>query len=719
MKQFLLEKILLIVVLICCSVNAYSAEEVLKFDSRVQVSKDGDLNVTETIKVRAEGKLVKRGLVRKLPVQYERKHSLSTLFSDPERPKIGGQYSISQVLIDGRISFDWTIDKRAYGEYLKFHDFFLATIQRPTVLLSVTYQKKDIDDEFNRHNFEKNVSVNALKRGVYIDYLEGYRQQNIFDHYLSRLWHGHLFSLNDRQDLQIQSVLKDGKGTGWFVKEEHNQLVIYIGSRNIFLEPGEYEYTIRYRYGRQSWRDNDLDKISWNVTGNDWPFAIHNASTTIEFPEPVKTSDLGLSAFTGYFGQTGDAYQIDELSPTSASLSATQTLEPRQGFTVDLSWPKGTINQIGNLTRFTNTVLMNKALFVLIAAWLAALLIYYRTWSKYGRDPVLTETIPQYQAPNDESPAVMRFVNREGEYDDRVFTSALISLATKGHIKIEKSVESSFKLHRMVPLWHKGLSYDEGALFNKLFKKHKIIDPDKTTHAEQLFRAQEAHMKYMNLRQSPETYLEQHSGRRFGLGFMEVFLWFFTLFFSIAQKTFDWGFFLVFTVAYFFLCRFANELIARRTKRGAAWVPQMEGFFQYLVMAENDELRAVHPLEKTPEVYQEYLPYAVALDIEDIWGEKFNNVLSDSVRAGLAAVYGSTELEFSDYTDAFSSKLTRRINTARKKNQRTRAKARASAYRSRSPSGSSSWGGSSSSGGGSSGGGSSGGGSGGGGGGGW
>ncbi len=714
---------LLVTLLFLTSINSDAAEEILNFDSLVQVSKQGDLIVQETIKVRAEGKQIKRGLVRKLPAQYERKHSLSTLFSSRETSnQNSNQFTIKEVLIDGKLSFDWQIDKRAYGEYLKFHDFFLASLERPRVMLSVTYQRVDTDDEFNRHNFEQEVSTYALKRGIYIDYIEGYREQNIVSHYLSRLWHGHLFSLIDRQDLQIQSVLKNGKNTSWFVEDEHSAKVIYVGKRNIFLDPGEYEYTIKYRYGQQSWRENGFDKISWNVTGNGWPFNIRKASTTIEFPEEVDTKQVGLQAFTGFFGQSEKAYRVDELTNNSVTVSATQTLQPRQGLTVDLNWPKGTVNQPSAPSRMINAVLMNKGLFVLMTAWLGLIIIYWRTWSKHGRDPLLKEIIPQYEAPNGESPAVMRFVNKEGEYDDRVFASALISLASKGLIRIEKSGKYSYKLHKQADYPNEKLANDEGALFRTLFKKRKLIDPDKSTHAEQLFRAQEAHMKFMNQRHDPENYQEENSGKRFGLGFIQTVLWFWTFYFTLSQGTLDWGVFLTFTIAYFFICRFANQLIARRTDRGASWVPQMDGFFQYLVMAEKDELRAVHPLEKTPEVYQEYLPYAVALDIEDVWGEKFSNVLNASVRAGLAAVFGSTESDFSSYTDTLSENLNRRINTSRKKIQRANAKARAARYRSSSSgssSGSSSWGGSSSSGGGFSGGGSSGGGSGGGGGGGW
>jgi len=705
--------------------SANSTEEILSFDSQVVVNQQGDLLVTERITVKAEGKQIKRGIVRRLPVEYQRKHSLSTLLSKKKPSTAEAEkFVVKEVFVDGRKSYDWYIDQRAYGEYVKFYDFFLGTLEQTKVRISVTYQRANTNDEYDRHTFEEELTPYALQRGLYVDFIEGYRKQNIFSHYLNRLYHANFFTLNDRQELQIHSVLRDGRSSSWFVKEEHGHKVIYIGSRNVYLEPGEYEYAITYRYNKQSWRESDQDKISWNVTGNGWPFSILKASTTIQFPDNIPSSEVEVDAFTGYFGQTQKAFQIVEFSDTSVTVSTSEILSPKQGLTVDLAWPKGSINQLSTGSRYLNTVLMNKGLFALLTAWLGLFMVYWRTWSKYGRDPVLKEAIPRYQAPNNESPAVMRFVNNDGEYDERVFASALISLASKGKLKIVQDGRHSFKLQKLEEHSYQNFSGDEGALFSKLFSKHDIIDPSKSTHAEKLFRAQEAHIRFLNFRHKPENYLEKHSGRRFGLGFLQTIIWFATLVFSFSQQTFDGGFFLMFTIAYFFLCRFANQLVERRTKRGAVWVPQMEGFFQYLVMAENDELRAVHPLKKTPDVYQEYLPYAVALDIEDVWGETFSDVLDRSARNGLAAIFGSAETDFSKYTEALSDNLERKIGTSRKKIQRQQAKARkarASSYRSSSSGGSSSssWGGSSSSGGGSSGGGSSGGGSGGGGGGGW
>lgn len=51
--------------------GAFAAEVIHRFDSTVQVAKDGTLTVTETIRVRAEGSEIKRGIHRDFPLTFK------------------------------------------------------------------------------------------------------------------------------------------------------------------------------------------------------------------------------------------------------------------------------------------------------------------------------------------------------------------------------------------------------------------------------------------------------------------------------------------------------------------------------------------------------------------------------------------------------------------------------------------------------------------------
>ncbi|MGE5145489.1 MAG: DUF2207 family protein, partial [Candidatus Eiseniibacteriota bacterium] len=54
---------------------------------------------------------------------------------------------------------------------------------------------------------------------------------------------------------------------------------------------------------------------------------------------------------------------------------------------------------------------------------------------------------------------------------------------------------------------------------------------------------------------------------------------------------------------------------------------EIEGFKLYLTVAEQDRFQALHPPEVTPALFEKYLPYAMALDVENAWSAKFEAAL--------------------------------------------------------------------------------------------
>ncbi len=55
---------------------------------------------------------------------------------------------------------------------------------------------------------------------------------------------------------------------------------------------------------------------------------------------------------------------------------------------------------------------------------------------------------------------------------------------------------------------------------------------------------------------------------------------------------------------------------------------QIEGFADYLSAAEKDRMNFLNPPERTPELFEKYLPYALALGVEQAWSEQFSSVLA-------------------------------------------------------------------------------------------
>ena len=78
-------------------------------------------------------------------------------------------------------------------------------------------------------------------------------------------------------------------------------------------------------------------------------------------------------------------------------------------------------------------------------------------------------------------------------------------------------------------------------------------------------------------------------------------------------------------------------LLRAPTVSGRRVLDQLQGFRMYMKTAEEERLKILNPPEKTPELFERYLPYALALDCENEWNAKFTAVLAAAALAGAAA----------------------------------------------------------------------------------
>lgn len=75
-------------------------------------------------------------------------------------------------------------------------------------------------------------------------------------------------------------------------------------------------------------------------------------------------------------------------------------------------------------------------------------------------------------------------------------------------------------------------------------------------------------------------------------------------------------------------------LLKAPTMMGRKTLDQIEGFKMYLSTAEKDRLNFENPPGKTPETFEKYLPYALALGVEQQWSQQFADVLSKAAVGG-------------------------------------------------------------------------------------
>ena len=177
---------------------------------------------------------------------------------------------------------------------------------------------------------------------------------------------------------------------------------------------------------------DDHDEFYWNVTGNDWPVPIDQATAYVKFP-PGASGSLRAQAFTGVYG-SHDEEATSEVNGSDVNFATTNPLPMRGGLTVDVYIPKGILHPPSALTKFVWFIRGNPAL--LIPIW--ALLVMWFTWYTWGRDPDPGVSVaPQYEPPKGFTPAEAGSLVDDAVHP-RDITSTIVDLAVRGYLKIQE-----------------------------------------------------------------------------------------------------------------------------------------------------------------------------------------------------------------------------------------------------------------------------------------
>jgi uncharacterized membrane protein len=110
--------------------------------------------------------------------------------------------------------------------------------------------------------------------------------------------------------------------------------------------------------------------------------------------------------------------------------------------------------------------------------------------------------------------------------------------------------------------------------------------------------------------------------------------------------------------------------MAAPTREGRAVLDRIAGFEHYLSVAEEERLETLHPPEKTPELFERYLPYAIALKVENDWASRFTSVLAAAAASGQGQTMGwysghsDPWNDPGDFADSVGSSLASTISSA-------------------------------------------------------
>ncbi|MGH7542024.1 MAG: DUF2207 domain-containing protein, partial [Gemmatimonadota bacterium] len=367
------------------------------------------------------------------------------------------------------------------------------------------------------------------------------------------------------------------------------------------------------------------DELYWNVTGDEWPVPIEAASAVIRLP--VEATGIRAHAFTGPYGSVEQAAEVT-IDGSVVSVRAQRRLDYREGLTVGVAWNAGVVETPGRLDRAWWFVTANWPLVLPVFAFLAM----FHRWRTRGKDPELGSIEPRYEPPERLTPAEVGVII-DNSPDMRDVTATVVDLAVRGYLDIEETEERKllglmsdrdyvFHLKRPEEEWE-GLEPHERRLLDAFFTgsservelselKNKFYKhlPDlkdglmDTLVEHDVYARRPDHVAGVYLVVAlivgvGLTVVGMAGAERLGLSRAAVAIG------GVGSGLLIAGFGLV---------------MPARTREGTRILRMVKGFEEFLERVESDRFKR---MITGPEMFEKYLPFAMALGVESQWAAAF------------------------------------------------------------------------------------------------
>lgn len=396
-----------------------------------------------------------------------------------------------------------------------------------------------------------------------------------------------------------------------------------------WLKRGEYTFELEFTTSRQIGFFKQ-DELYWNVVGGDWIFPILKSSATVHLPDSLTTDQIEYTAYAGYYGSGyKKAFKAEIKDAHTIEFFCTQQLKPHQAFSIAIGMPQGTIIQSTDYQKWLwflhDNIDWVFCFIMMVLFFLYVVFAYFKVKAHDPKRPI----IALFEPPKDFTPGMVSyFVKRDFTSDG--FAADIVNMGVHGWLSISqvselmgwrKTYELKEKVQQEDPAVYK-------TSFRSLFSKGSTIKLTKANYNQ-------THKSFESLRQAYKSILKDY----FVDGFIFSSL-FFVLFgviglsiFSITLQSMAPLF--VFAAYGCIVSFLLYYLTSTYTEVGFIIRDHIEGFKLYLKTAESEKLNYTStPPERTPELYENYLPYAMALGVEKQWTQSFTPVFERLEHAG-------------------------------------------------------------------------------------
>jgi len=450
--------------------------------------------------------------------------------------------------------------------------------------------------------------------------------------------------LNYSYLLTVKSIQEDGVPLRFESStiRQYRHLKIYIPN----ADNSSHTISIHYIIPNALRFFPDHDEFFWNITGNYWEVLIRHASAHIVFPPDVK--NLRTKVYTGVLGsQAHDA--TAEIVGTGVDVQTDVSLAPREGLTIAIACDKGALREPTNFDLFLLYLRSNWALVIPLLTF--PLMLWW--WWTRGRDPALRPIAAQYQPPDQLSPGEIGTLI-DNSVDMRDITASIVDLAVRGFLVIEEkdvshllglthSKEYFFHLKKPPTDWS-ALKPHEQQLLSGIFEQGVADETVALSTLKNKFYTNISPMKsqIFSALVGRGYYRKRPDSVRSGYFMFGVLTAIFMIWGGNAYAKSTGMAPLSFIVAGILtgvIIAGFGWFMSARTISGARALEQLLGFKDFLEHVESDRFNRVI---KTPEMFEKFLPFAMALGVEKNWSKAFQGIYTQPPQWYQGGSFGPT-----------------------------------------------------------------------------
>jgi hypothetical protein len=429
---------------------------------------------------------------------------------------------------------------------------------------------------------------------------------------------------NQSIDISVESVTDEsGRSYAYETSSSSGVLDIKIGDADKLVF-GRHTYIIRYQARYAFGYFDGFDELYWNVTGNGWQVPIVGAEARVTLSEDVSKDRAKTSCYLGAYGESESCDSLARFDGRIYTASAGRELQPGEGLTVAVGFPKGVIREIGTTERIWNFIKDNPAVLLPFVVFG----YMFRRWYRYGRDPEGRGTIiPEYDMPKGLSLLETAGLMKSAVSSEHI-SAGIVDLAVRGYLKIrktekkilifssddyvftrtDKGVEDAIDRKLLEALFGEADSFGKEVELSSLKQKfYKSIPEIDTLVIERLVEK-----KYFE--KNPKSVIGWHI--LYGvIGGAIAFFLFSSGAVSVVAIIISLVIYFIFAV-----------LMPRVTKNGAIMKEYVAGLKDYLSIAEKNRIEFHNAPEKRPELFEKLLPAAMILGVEKLWAKEFEDM---------------------------------------------------------------------------------------------